>query len=136
MNFACLILSVHVFVSLLIGRKMEMKMVPKIPPSLYTSSQLTCLSYIAKTAEIIKKKLTSRQLRLFRNTVFGYLLDVDLVFKRPLIHSLLLREVEESSPDTISLNLFGSKVSFGWREFDLINGLKYSRAPIRKDTFP
>ncbi|XP_022157998.1 uncharacterized protein LOC111024595 [Momordica charantia] len=80
--------------------------------------------------------MTPKQLAMFRKTVFGHLLDVDLVFNGPLIHSVLLREVEESTPDTISFNLFWTKVSFGRREFDIISGLKYYRSPVRKITYP
>ncbi|XP_022156465.1 uncharacterized protein LOC111023353 [Momordica charantia] len=71
---------------------------------------------------------------MFRKTIFGHLLDVDLVFNGPLIHNILLREVEDSTPNTISFNLFGRRVSFGRREFDLISGLHYDRSPVRKVT--
>ncbi|XP_022159253.1 uncharacterized protein LOC111025667 [Momordica charantia] len=112
-------------------------MVAKIPPSSNASANLTYLSHLAKTTTAIKSKLTPPQLSMFRKTVFGHLLDLDLVFNVSLIHKILLREIEDSStPNTISFNLFGSKVLFRRREFDIISGLKYDRSPVRKDTSP
>ncbi|XP_022158744.1 uncharacterized protein LOC111025209 [Momordica charantia] len=90
-------------------------MIPKIDPATYASAKLNCLSHIAKTSNDIKTKLTPKQLAMFRKTIFSHLLDVDLVFNGPLL---------------------GTKVSFGRREFDIISGLKYSRSPVRKITYP
>lgn len=61
---------------------------------------------------------------------------MDLVFNGSSIHNILLREVEDSTRNTISFNLFGRKVSFGWREFDIISGLHYAKTPVRKDIYP
>ncbi|XP_022141672.1 uncharacterized protein LOC111011977 [Momordica charantia] len=113
-----------------------MEMVPKIPPSSYRSSNLTCLSHIGSTVKAIKSKLTPRQLSMFRKTIFGHLLDVELVLNGPLLHNLLLRELENSRADVITMDVLGNRVSFGFSEFCLITGLKDSRRPIRKDTSP
>ncbi|XP_022156659.1 uncharacterized protein LOC111023508 [Momordica charantia] len=101
-----------------------MELRQKIDPAIYASANVSCLSHLAKTVTAIKGKLAPRQLAMFRKTIFGHLLDVDLVFNGPLVHNILLREVEDSTVDSISFNLFGRKVSFGRREFDLISGLK------------
>ncbi|XP_022154561.1 uncharacterized protein LOC111021802 [Momordica charantia] len=73
---------------------------------------------------------------MFRKTTFCHLLDVDLVFNGSLIHNILLREVEESTPNTISFNLFRRRMSFERTKFHLISGLKYVRTPVRENTLP
>ncbi|XP_022158660.1 uncharacterized protein LOC111025123 [Momordica charantia] len=111
-----------------------MELRPKIDPAIYASAKVSCLSHLAKTVTAIKGKLAPRQLSMFRKTIFGHLLNVDLVFNGSLVHNILLREVEDSTTDSISFNLFGRKVSFGRREFDLISGLKYDGSLVKKDT--
>ncbi|XP_022157016.1 uncharacterized protein LOC111023842 [Momordica charantia] len=86
---------------------------------------LTNFAHVDKTSTRIKARLTPTQLDMFRQTCFGPILDMDVVFNGPLIHHLLLREVEEPRQDVISFDLFGKRVSFGKREFDLITGLSH-----------
>lgn len=57
---------------------------------------------------------------------------MDLVFNRPLVHHLLLMEVEDSYLDMITMDILGNRVSFGYIEFDLITSLKYRRRAVRK----
>ena len=72
----------------------------------------------------IKNKLTSKQVHMFRKTIFGHFLDAKLVFNGPLYHYILLREVEDEGNNIISFKLLGQKVSFGWEDFDTIIGLR------------
>ncbi|KAL4028015.1 hypothetical protein IC575_011205 [Cucumis melo] len=67
----------------------------KINPSHHFYSLVSCLSHLEKTTHNIKAKLKPDQLALFRKTKFGHFLDLNIVFNGPLIHYLLLREVED-----------------------------------------
>lgn len=109
-----------------------MEMVPKVSPNDYFPASVSCRSHLAKTAENIKAKLNRRQLEMFRQTVFGPLLDLSIKFNGPLVHLILLREIEESRPNVVSYNILGKKVSFGKEEFDLITGLRHSTTTIRR----
>ncbi|KAL0537349.1 hypothetical protein IC582_026327 [Cucumis melo] len=95
----------------------------KINPSHHFYSLVSCLSYLEKTTHNIKTKLKPDQLALFRKTKFGYFLDLNIVFNGPLIHYLLLREVEDEGKDSISFLLGGVVCTFGRREFNIITGL-------------
>ncbi|KAL0553844.1 hypothetical protein IC582_007748 [Cucumis melo] len=68
-------------------------------------------------------KLKPDQLALFRKIKFGHFLDLNIVFNGPLIHYLLLREVEDEGKDSISFLLGGVVCTFGRREFNIITGL-------------
>ncbi|XP_022155158.1 uncharacterized protein LOC111022300 [Momordica charantia] len=94
---------------------------------------LTNLAHADKTTSRLKGRLTPTQIDMFRQTCFGPILDMDVVFNGPLIHHLLLREVEEPRQDIISFDLFGKRVSFGKREFDLITGLSYRMIRVDND---
>lgn len=52
------------------------------------------------------------QLEMFRQTIFGHLLDTLIIFNGKLVHYILLREVNETRTDAISFELLGKKVSF------------------------
>ncbi|KAL4029994.1 hypothetical protein IC575_008225 [Cucumis melo] len=95
----------------------------KINPSHYFYALVSCLSHLEKTTHNIKTKLIPNQLALFRKTKFGYFLDQNIVFNGPLIHYLLLREVEDEGKDYISFLLGGIVCTFGRREFNIITGL-------------
>ncbi|KAL0545995.1 hypothetical protein IC582_015899 [Cucumis melo] len=90
----------------------------KINPSHHFYSLVSCLSHLEKTTHNIKAKLKPDQLALFRN-----FLDLNIVFNGPLIHYLLLREVEDEVKDSISFLLGGVVCTFGRREFNIITGL-------------
>ncbi|KAL0555774.1 hypothetical protein IC582_004270 [Cucumis melo] len=77
----------------------------KINPSHHFYSLVSCLSHLEKTTHNIKAKLKPDQLALFRKTKFGHFLDLNIVFNGPLIHYLLLREVEDEGKDSISFLL-------------------------------
>ncbi|KAL4016539.1 hypothetical protein IC575_024191 [Cucumis melo] len=95
----------------------------KINPSHHFYSLVSCLSHLKKTTHNIKAKLKPDQLALFRKTKFGHFLDLNIVFNGPLIHYLLLREVEDEEKDSISFLLGGVVCTFGRREFNIITGL-------------
>ncbi|KAL0534588.1 hypothetical protein IC582_028879 [Cucumis melo] len=95
----------------------------KINPSHHFYSLVSCLSHLEKTTHNIKAKLKPDQLALFRKTKFGHFLDLNIVFNGPLIHYLLLKEVEDEGKDSISFLLGGVVCTFGRREFNIIIGL-------------
>ncbi|KAL4035781.1 hypothetical protein IC575_004488 [Cucumis melo] len=95
----------------------------KINPSHHFYSIVSCLSHLEKTTHNIKVKLKPDQLALFKKTKFGHFLDLNIVFNGPLIHYLLLREVEDEGKDSISFLLGGVVCTFGRREFNIITGL-------------
>ncbi|XP_038887239.1 uncharacterized protein LOC120077431 [Benincasa hispida] len=65
----------------------------KIPPHDRFPYQITNLSsHIGMTNKIVKEKLTLTQLVLFKKTVFGRFVDVDIIFNSPLVHYIILRE--------------------------------------------
>ena len=71
----------------------------------------------------IKAKLKPDHLALFRKTKFSHFLDLNFVFNGPLIHYLLLREVEDEGNDHISFLLGGVVCTFGRREFNIVTCL-------------
>ncbi|KAL4012058.1 hypothetical protein IC575_029133 [Cucumis melo] len=95
----------------------------KINPSHHFYSLVSCLSHLEKTTHNIKAKLKPDQLALFRKTKFRHFLDLNIVFNGPLIHYLLLREVEDEGKDSISFLLGGVVCTFGRREFNIVTGL-------------
>ncbi|KAL0537547.1 hypothetical protein IC582_026525 [Cucumis melo] len=95
----------------------------KINHSHHFYSLVSCLSHLEKTTHNIKAKLKPDQLALFRKTKFGHFLDLNIVFNGPLIHYLLLREVEDEGKDSISFLLGGVVCTFDRREFNIITGL-------------
>ncbi|KAL0548375.1 hypothetical protein IC582_012824 [Cucumis melo] len=95
----------------------------KINPSHHFYALVSCLSHLEKTTNNIKVKLKPDQLALFRKIKFGHFLDLNIVFNGPLIHYLLLREVEDERNDYISFLLEGVVCTFDRREFNIITGL-------------
>ncbi|KAL0557075.1 hypothetical protein IC582_005593 [Cucumis melo] len=95
----------------------------KINLSHHFYALVSCLSHLEKTTHNIKAKLKPDQLALFRRTKFGHFFDLNIVFNGPLIHYLLLREVEDEGKNYISFLLRGVVCTFGRREFNIITGL-------------
>ena len=98
----------------------------------YFPATVSCM--VHKTSSLIKSKLTTDQMEMFRKTSFGPLLDVDLVFNGQLFHHFLLREVREDSTDSISFNILGKKVTFTQEEFNLVTGLWPTEETVDRDT--
>ncbi|XP_038904329.1 uncharacterized protein LOC120090683 [Benincasa hispida] len=73
----------------------------------YFSAIVSC--QVHKSVSVIKNKLTEEQMRMFKTTPFGPLLDVDLVFNGQHFHHFLLREVTDANLDVISFNILGKK---------------------------
>lgn len=82
----------------------------------------TVMSLVHRVAPLIKEKLTDDQMKIFRSTIFGPLLDVDICFNGQLIHHFLLRMVSDNNPDVISFDILGKRVTFSQKEFNLITG--------------
>lgn len=68
-------------------------MEPKILPENYFKAPLTSCSHLVKAREVVLRKLTRVQLNMFRQTIFGPILDCNLSLNGQLIHHLLHREV-------------------------------------------
>ena len=95
----------------------------KIDPAHHFQSIISSLSHLENSTRKIKAKLKPDQLTLFRNTKFGHFLDLNIVFNGPLIHYLLLREVEDERNDHISFMIGGVVCTFGRREFNIMTSL-------------
>ncbi|XP_038896598.1 uncharacterized protein LOC120084856 [Benincasa hispida] len=96
------------------------------------SGQVTCLAHVANANKIVKQKLTGRQLEMFKKTVFGPFLDIELVFNNPLIHHMLLRELKKPGIDSISFFVRGKIITFSNDDFLLITGLWRSHTRVRR----
>ena len=74
--------------------------------------------------EKIKNVLNENQLRMFRDTCFGYFLDLPkFVVQCQLIHSLLLRELHQPNQNEFWFEVWGKRVKYGIEEFALVTGL-------------
>ena len=98
----------------------------------YFPTTVSCM--VHKTSSLIKSKLTTDQMEMFRKTSFGPLLNVDLVFNGQLFHHFLLREVREDSTNVISFNILGKKVTFTQEDFNLVTGLWPTEETVDRDT--
>lgn len=95
-----------------------------IPPNKHfhtrVSSHTNC-----DAVTLLKSKLDDRQLQIFRETPFGYFLDLPhVVVQNQLIHSLLLREVVPEREDELWFKVNGTKLHFGLSELGIITGLR------------
>ncbi|XP_038887207.1 uncharacterized protein LOC120077396 [Benincasa hispida] len=96
----------------------------KIPPHDRFPGQTTSLSsHIGTTNKIVKEKLTPTMLALFKKTIFGRFIDMDIIFNSPLVHYILLREVENHRKDAMTFDLNGTVVTFTKEDFLLGNGI-------------
>ncbi|XP_038896011.1 uncharacterized protein LOC120084191 [Benincasa hispida] len=69
--------------------------------------QVTNLVHIANANKIVKEKLTPTQLDMFKRTVFGRFVDVDMVFNSPIVHHMLLRKVKRRRSNSMSFSVYG-----------------------------
>ncbi|XP_038896437.1 uncharacterized protein LOC120084700 [Benincasa hispida] len=93
--------------------------------------QVISLAHIANANKIVKEKLMPMQLAMFRRTVFGRFVDVDMVFNNPIVHHMLLREVKRTKSDLMSFSVCGKVVTFSKDDFFVMTGLWQS--PSRVD---
>ncbi|KAA0044934.1 Ulp1-like peptidase [Cucumis melo var. makuwa] len=64
-----------------------------VPSDKYFPATVSC--QVHKIGSLIKDKLTKEQLQMFDKTIFGPLLNVNMVFNGQLIHHFLLRQILE-----------------------------------------
>ena len=73
---------------------------------------------------MIKNVLNANQLNLFRNTSFGYFLDLPkFEVQCQVTHCLLLRELKQSNQNEMWFNVWGRRLRYGIEEFVIVTGL-------------
>ncbi|KAF4394991.1 hypothetical protein F8388_017719 [Cannabis sativa] len=72
----------------------------------------------------INSKLTPSQVKLFRETCFGYFLDMNPIARQTqLIHSALHREVHQKNPSKMWFKFGSQNFRFSLAEFAVVTGL-------------
>ena len=103
-----------------------------VPSEKYFPATVSC--QVHKIGSLIKDKLTKDQLQMFEKTIFGPLLNVNMVFNGQLIHHFLLRQIpEDGNADGICFSVLGKNVCFTQKEFNIITGLWPTNNPLEKD---
>ncbi|KAA0067351.1 MuDRA-like transposase [Cucumis melo var. makuwa] len=98
----------------------------------YFPATVSC--QVHKIGSLIKDKLTKDQLQMFEKTIFGPLLNVNMVFNGQLIHHFFLRQIpEDGNADGIYFSVLGKNVHFTQKEFNIITGLWPTNNPLEKD---
>ncbi|KAH0688873.1 hypothetical protein KY289_016231 [Solanum tuberosum] len=95
----------------------------KHPDVVYISSRWS--SYTNHSViDQIKLSLSDKQLELFRNTCFGYFLDLPKASTQlQVIHCLINRELKHTPDDVFAIEINNKKLFFGLREFGIVTGL-------------
>ncbi|KAA0061902.1 Ulp1-like peptidase [Cucumis melo var. makuwa] len=110
---------------------------PKLHKMAVTSDKYfpaTVSCQVHKIGSLIKDKLTKDQLQMFEKTIFGPLLNVNILFNGQLIHHFLLRQIpEDGNANGICFSLLGKNVCFTQKEFNIITGLWPTNNPLEKD---
>ncbi|KAL0546972.1 hypothetical protein IC582_016891 [Cucumis melo] len=102
-----------------------------VPNDKYFPATVSC--QVHKIGSLIKDKLTKEQLQMFDKTIFGPLLNVNMVFNGQLIHHFLLRQIlEDGNADGICFSVLGKNVRFTQKEFNIITGLWPTNNPYRE----
>nr|XP_025888319.1 uncharacterized protein LOC112942001 [Solanum lycopersicum] len=95
----------------------------KHPDVVYISSRWSCYTNHS-VIEQIKLSLSDKQLEMFRNTCFGYFLDLPKSSTQlQLIHCLINRELKHTPDDVFAIEINNKKLFFGLREFGIVTGL-------------
>ncbi|KAA0047742.1 MuDRA-like transposase [Cucumis melo var. makuwa] len=103
-----------------------------VPSDKYFPATVSC--QVHKIGSLIKDKLTKDQLQMFEKTIFGPLLNVNMVFNGQLIHHFLLRQIpEDGNADGICFSVLGKNVRFTQKEFNIITGLWPTNNLLEKD---
>ncbi|KAK4718099.1 hypothetical protein R3W88_016437 [Solanum pinnatisectum] len=72
----------------------------------------------------IKLSFSDKQLELFRNTYFGYFLDLPKASTQlQVIHCLINIELKHTPDDVFAIEINNKKLFFGLREFGIVTGL-------------
>ncbi|KAH0775093.1 hypothetical protein KY290_012230 [Solanum tuberosum] len=95
----------------------------KHPDVVYISSRWS--SYTNHSViDQIKLSLSDKQLELFRNTCFGYFLDLPKASTQlQVIHCLINRELKHTPNDVFAIEINNKKLFFGLREFGIVTDL-------------
>ncbi|KAL4025022.1 hypothetical protein IC575_013396 [Cucumis melo] len=100
--------------------------------TIYFPATVSC--QVHKIDSLIKDKLTKEQLQIFDKTIFGPLLNVNMVFNDQLIHHFLLRQIpEDANADGICFSVLGNNVCFTPKKFNIITGLWPTNTTFEKD---
>ncbi|KAL0556905.1 hypothetical protein IC582_005422 [Cucumis melo] len=103
-----------------------------VPADKYFPAIVSCQVY--KIDSLIKDKLTKEQLKMFHKTIFGLLLNVNMVFNGQLIHHFLLRQIpEKANANGICFSILGKNVRFTQNEFNIITGLWPANVTLDKN---
>ncbi|KAL4037836.1 hypothetical protein IC575_001436 [Cucumis melo] len=103
-----------------------------VPSDKYFPATMSC--QVHKIGSLIKDKLTKEQLQMFDKTIFGPLLNVNMVFNDELIYHFLLRQIpEDGNADEICFSVLGKNVRFTQKEFNIITGLWPTNNLLEKD---
>lgn len=85
--------------------------------------QVTSLSsHFTSTNKIVKEKLTPTQLTCFNKIVSGGFVDMEVILNRSLVHSILLREVNDDRKDVMMFDLYKIIAIFTKENFLLVCG--------------
>uniref|UniRef100_M1DN28 Ulp1 protease family, C-terminal catalytic domain containing protein n=1 Tax=Solanum tuberosum TaxID=4113 RepID=M1DN28_SOLTU len=86
--------------------------------------------------ELLKLKLSSVQLDMFRKTVFGHFLDMKPFFVQNQVLCYLMRkELVQDRLDKFYVDINGSRLCFGIEEFAAVTGLKCDGDVVAKDFY-
>ena len=86
----------------------------------YFPATISCR--VHKIHTVIKDKLASELMEIFNKTIFGPLLNVDMIFSSQLFH-FLLREISDERSDVTSFEILEKKVTFIKVDFKLVISL-------------
>ncbi|KAL0533463.1 hypothetical protein IC582_030303 [Cucumis melo] len=103
-----------------------------VPSNKYFPATVSC--QVHKIGCLIKDKLIKKQLQMFHKSIFGPLLNVNMVFNGQLIHHFLLRKIpKEANENGICFSVLGKNVHFTQNEFNIITGLWPTRVTLEKN---
>ncbi|KAL0561596.1 hypothetical protein IC582_002030 [Cucumis melo] len=92
------------------------------------------LYQVHKIGILIKDKLTKEQLQMLNKTIFGPLLNVNMVFNGQLIYHFLLWQIsEKANADGICISVLGKNVRFTQKKFNIITELWPTNITLEKD---
>ena len=91
----------------------------------------TVLCQVHKIRILIKDKLTKEQLQMFHKTIFGSLINVNMIFNGQLIHHFLLRQKpKEANANGIYFSILGKKYLFHLKQIQHHNWVMANQCNI------